>query len=76
MSETLVIQSHKGPYSVHFDQDALEILNASVPANAHFLIDARVAELYRDRMGAVLASSSVLLIEATEAAKSLERFPA
>jgi len=51
-------------------------LNASVPDNAHFLVDARVAALYRDQMGHVLASKSVLVIEATEAAKSLERFPA
>ncbi|WP_245644195.1 AroB-related putative sugar phosphate phospholyase (cyclizing) [Magnetospirillum moscoviense] len=76
MSDGLTIQSHKGPYRVHFDVDALARLNASVPEGAHFLVDARVAELYRDRMGHVLASRSVLLIEATEAAKSLERFPA
>ncbi len=75
MSDGLTIQSHKGPYRVHFDVDALENLNAAVPDNAHFLIDARVAELYRDRMGNVLASKSVLVIEAIEAAKSLERFP-
>lgn len=76
MSEALTIQSHKGPYTVHFAEDALERLDAALPANAHFIIDARVAELYRDKMGAILASPSVLLVEAAEQAKSLERFPA
>jgi 3-dehydroquinate synthase len=73
VSDTLTIQSHKGPYTVTFDDDALERLT---PGGAHFIIDARVAELYRDRMAAVLASPSVLIIEATEANKSLECMPA
>lgn len=76
MSETLTVQSHKGPYTVHFDEDALAHLNAAVSADAHFIVDARVAELYRDKMAAVLASPSVLLIAADENNKSLEKFPA
>lgn len=76
MSEVLTIQSHKGPYNVYFIDDGLEQLNAAVPVGIHFIIDARVAELYRDRMGAILAHSSVLLIEAIEPNKSLECFPA
>lgn len=76
MSETLTIQSHKGPYTVHFHEDGLDRLNAAVPTNAHFIIDAKVAELYRGRMANVLASPSVLLIEAMESNKALDRFPA
>ena len=76
MSDVLEIQSHKGPYRVHFDQDALERLDAAPPAGAHYIVDARVAELYGDRMANILATASVLRIEATEAAKSLDRFPA
>lgn len=76
MSDRMVIQSHKGPYSVDFVEDALERLDAAVPPGTHFIIDARVAELYRDRMAAVLSSDSVLLIDATEPNKSLDRFPA
>ena len=75
MSDTLVIQSHKGPYTVHFDEGALARLNAASAANAHFIVDDRVARLYADRMPAVLASPSVLRIEAAEANKSLGRFP-
>ena len=74
--EPMVIQSHVGPYTVHFDEDGLDRLNASCPGDAHFIIDRRVAELYRDHIDRILASPSVLLIDATEAAKSLDRFPA
>ncbi|CAA7613632.1 3-dehydroquinate synthetase [Candidatus Terasakiella magnetica] len=77
MSEAvLTIQSHTGPYCARFDEDGLERLDADVPAGAHFIIDAKVADLYRPRMAHILASASVLLIEAVEPAKSLERFPA
>ncbi|MEK9754455.1 MAG: AroB-related putative sugar phosphate phospholyase (cyclizing) [Rhodospirillaceae bacterium] len=76
MSETMTIQSHQGPYVVHFDEGALAKLDADVPEGAHFIIDARVAELYRAEMPNVLAAPSVLLIEATEDAKSLDKFPA
>ena len=76
MSDTLTIESHKGPYTVHFDNDALAALDADPPANAHFIVDGRVAELYGAAMGNVLAARSVLIIEATEEAKSLHHFPA
>lgn len=72
----LLIQSHAGPYRVHFEEDALERLNAAPPANAHFVIDRKVAGLYESRMGAVLGAKSVLLVDALEENKSLEKFPA
>jgi 3-dehydroquinate synthase len=68
----LVVESHTGPYEVHFDEGPLA---AAVPADAHVLIDARVAELYADELGDVLAGPSVLRIDALEANKSLERMP-
>lgn len=74
MSDSLTIQSYQGPYVARFEEDALATIDAS--AGRHFLIDARVAGLYRDELRAVLASPSVLLIEATEEHKSLEKFPA
>lgn len=69
------IQSHKGEYTVVFDDGGLTDLNAAPPADAHFIIDSRVAQLYRDRMAAILSHRSVLMIEAAEPNKSLERFP-
>lgn len=76
MSETMTIQSHKGPYTVQFDEQGLERLNDAIPPGAHFIVDARVAQLYGERMGNILGHASVLLIEATEPNKSLDRFPA
>lgn len=78
VSDTLVIQSHKGPYRVLFDEDAPARLGAAPPANTHFIVDRRVADLHAATLDGVLSlppSSSLLRLEATEAAKSLERFP-
>ena len=75
MSEAVTVQSHTGPYTVVFDANALDNLNATVPDRAHFIIDARVADLYAGDMGNVLASPSVLLIDALEGNKSLEKIP-
>ncbi len=74
MSDELVIQSHRGRYAVAFDDDALARLDADVPSGAHFVVDARVASLYARDLANVLRSSSVLIVEATEGAKSLARF--
>jgi 3-dehydroquinate synthase len=71
----MVIDSHKGAYTAYFDNDALDALNADIPENAHFIIDVRIAELYGDRLSEVLASPSVLKLEALETNKSLDRMP-
>jgi 3-dehydroquinate synthase len=76
VSERLVIQSHKGPYEVHFDEEALTALNGSDLSGLHVIIDRRVAELYACLLENVLKHSSVLQLDATEEAKSLEQFPA
>lgn len=73
---SLTIQSHTGPYRAMFDDDALARLNGDVPTEAHFIVDARVAELYADAMENVLSAPSVLLLEASEDTKTLDRFPA
>ena len=76
MSEPLIIKSHTGPYSVVFDNDALRQLNQTAPLGMHFIIDITVARLYAAELEHVLSSRSVLLVEASEASKSLECFPA
>jgi len=75
VSNEIVIQSHKGPYNVYFEENALANLNENVPEYAHFIIDKKVAELYKDEMKNILAHRSVLLIEAKETNKSLDKFP-
>lgn len=76
VSENLIIQSHRGPYEVRFVEDALAPFRDRVPDNFHFLVDNRVADLYRAEMEGVLSAASVLRIEATEPNKSLEAMPA
>lgn len=73
--ETLAIESHKGCYLVKFVSDALDQLNGIPSDKVHFLIDRRIAELYGAGLGNVLNSRSVLLLDATEDSKSLDRFP-
>jgi 3-dehydroquinate synthase len=75
VSETFEIQSHTGPYRVHFVDDGPARAQTLVSESAHFLIDSHVADLYADRLQDVLSAPSVQLIEANEHSKSLEEMP-
>lgn len=72
--DDLVIQSHRGPYSVRFGR-AFAGLETGLRNHEHLIIDARIAELYSKPLASTLAGRSVLRIEASEANKSLEKFP-
>jgi len=72
--DQMVIQSHKGPYKVEFVEKAFFGAASGDPMR-HYIIDTRVAELYPSELADVLTSPSVLLIEASEQNKSLERSP-
>lgn len=72
----LIVASHKGPYAVEFRGDPFGELAALASSGTHFLVDRRVAGLYERELGAVLASPSVLLIDAVEDNKSIEAMPA
>jgi 3-dehydroquinate synthase len=73
VSDSLVIQSHKGPYSVSFGTRFAADLPALADAEAHFLVDANIARFYGPRLKAILARPSTVVIDATEDNKSLER---
>lgn len=73
MSEKLLIQSHKGPYSVSFDESLLQNLGCLMEGEPHFLVDANVAQLYASQLHDILAHPNVIIIEATEGNKSLEK---
>ena len=75
MSDTLGIQSHKGPYRVHFDEDAVGRI-AEQGATLHVIVDRRVAEFHKDILAPLLSGPSVLMIDALEPNKSLEAMPA
>ena len=72
MFDRMEIQSYKGPYSVTFNQGfPLPLPTPEI----HFIIDSQVASLFSNELKEILNSHSILLIEATEQAKSLEAFP-
>ncbi len=73
--EPLVVSSRQGPYELRFVADAGAELAASL-AGTHLLVDRRVAQAHPKKLAVALAYPSVLLIDATEDAKSLERMPA
>ncbi len=75
MSDRLEIRSHRGPYTVAFEPAGAEGF-AAPGSHFHAVVDARVARLHDRRLENILASPSVFLLEATEEAKSLDRFPA
>lgn len=74
VSENIVIQSHKGPYTVTFGSPFAS-LEQDLKKNGHLIIDARVAELYGEVLKSALSGPSVLSIEAIEQNKSLEKIP-
>ena len=43
----LVIQSHKGPYSVSFSESPILNVSKLYEGDAHYIIDANVARLYK-----------------------------
>jgi 3-dehydroquinate synthase len=71
----LTIKSHIGDYQVYFNENALEELEQSILKDVHFIIDKKVAKLYKSKIPNILSYSSVLLIEAKETNKSLDKFP-
>lgn len=75
MPSTIEVQSHIGSYRAHFVDDGPAKAAELVSPEVHFIVDARVAELYRARLAPVLAAPSVLLLDADETTKSLERMP-
>lgn len=79
-SEPLLIESHRGPYRVRFQLRArpeeltLDRLAGGAAGRAHYVVDARLLREYKVELGEVLRADSLLAIEASEQAKSLERF--
>jgi len=75
VSDNIVIQSHKGEYSASFIQSGMDLLNKNPIENAVYIIDKNIAELYQARLENILNSGRVVLIEATEENKALDKFP-
>ena len=75
MSDLMEIQSHKGIYTVEFDDVCIERFGAWDLDKTHFIVDRKVAQLYPELLQPVLEAHSVLLLDALETNKSLEKLP-
>ena len=69
------VQSHKGTYTVDFDDACTERFAEWDLDTTHFIIDRKVAQLYPEQLQPILKASSVLLLDAIEINKSLEKLP-
>ena len=70
MSEKLIIQSHKGSYKVLFDDDVSNNIDSVFNSSSHFIVDAKVAKIYKVELDRVLKHPNTILIKATENNKS------
>ena len=75
MSELLEIKSHKGLYTVEFDDACIERFAEWDFDTTHFIVDRKISQLYPEQLRTVLDAPSVLLLDALETNKSLEKIP-
>ena len=75
VSDLIEIQSHKGIYTVKFEDACLERFGEWDLDTTHFIVDKKISHFYSEQLRPILESSSVLLLEAIEKNKSLEKLP-
>jgi len=75
VSNQIIIQSHKGKYSVNFIRSGMDRLNSELFEDAVYIVDKNIALLYKERLSRVLDSKRLIIIEAREDNKSLDKFP-
>ncbi len=72
--EKMEITSHRGRYAVVFDRRPLQDIFSPAGNKRHYIIDKKVARLYEKALSPLHTGNDVLLIEAAEENKSLDRF--
>lgn len=70
--DQMIIQSHKGPYQVSFNPQFLANSAKITKDDCHYLVDARVATLYRKQLENRLVRERTIFIDALEYNKSLQ----
>jgi 3-dehydroquinate synthase len=75
VSKTINIKSYKGEYIVSFISGYINNLNDEIDIHSFYIVDKNIAKIYIDELSNILNSNRVLLIEATEENKSLDKFP-
>jgi len=76
VSNTININSHKGNYAVSFIRSNMSKLNSEINDDNFYIVDNNIAKIYKNQLSNILNSNRLLLIEATEKNKSLDKFPA
>src|SRR4051812_42838285 len=72
VSDTLTVQSHKGPYTVYFGDGPLADPAKFPKGSSHILVDANVARLYASTLAPWLDRPTTVVMDALEDNKSLE----
>tara|TARA_B110000008_G_scaffold272180_1_gene304550 strand:- start:831 stop:1901 length:1071 start_codon:yes stop_codon:yes gene_type:complete len=75
VSKKITISSHKGDYIVNFIQGGLDQLNKNPSKDCVFIVDKNISIIYESQLGNIINSERVLIIDASEQNKSLEKFP-
>jgi len=73
VSSKITIQSHKGEYTASFVRGGMDQLNNAPIENAVYLIDKSISQLYKNRLRNILSFQRVIIIDATEENKSLDK---
>lgn len=73
VSDILEVQSHKGPYQVFFDKNFFENVSIITDGEPHFIVDANIANLYKNELKSIIEHPNAIVVEATEKNKSLEK---
>ncbi len=71
--ESITINSHKGEYSVIFNNNGISDLNKDPIANAVYIIDENLVNIYSKNLCNIIENNRCLIIKATEKNKSLKK---
>ena len=75
MSNCFDVQSHKGPYRVHFMTGNILAMDEETLLSSHIIIDKKLLDIYEQQFKPILSAPSLLVIEADEKNKSLDKMP-
>jgi len=72
VSRDFEIKSHKGSYTVAFKNSIKDYITGLLKSECIYIVDARVATLFKETLSPILQGNNVIIVEATEANKSIE----
>jgi len=75
VSKFFTVKSYKKNYKVVFDNHGIEKINDTLSPYHFYIIDKKIAELYVNELKDILGSKNLIIIEAKEENKVLEKIP-